>query len=65
MATLHHSPFCPHSRFIRLVLAEMGMEPSLLEERPWERRDAFLIINPAGTTPVLVEQSGLAIPGAG
>ncbi|NEU12319.1 glutathione S-transferase family protein [Methylobacterium sp. BTF04] len=65
MATLHHSSFCPHSRFIRLVLAEMGMEPALVEERPWERRDAFLIINPAGTTPVLVEQSGLAVPGAG
>jgi glutathione S-transferase len=65
MATLHHSPFCPHSRFVRLVLAEMGMEPALVEERPWERRDAFLLINPAGTTPVLVEQTGLAVPGAG
>jgi glutathione S-transferase len=65
MATLHHSPFCPQSRFIRLVLAEMGMEPILVEERAWERRDAFLLLNPAGTTPVLVEQSGLAVPGAG
>lgn len=65
MATLHHSPFCPQSRFIRLVLSEMGMEPTLVEEKPWERRDAFLMLNPAGTTPVLVEQSGLAIPGAG
>ena len=65
MATLHHSPFCPQSRFIRLVLAEMGMEPILVEERIWERRDEFLLLNPAGTTPVLVEQSGLAVPGAG
>ncbi|KAB1076132.1 glutathione S-transferase family protein [Methylobacterium planeticum] len=65
MATLHHSPFCPQSRFIRLVLAEMGMEPILVEERAWERRDAFLLLNPAGVTPVLVEQSGLAVPGAG
>lgn len=64
MATLHHSPFCPNSRFIRLALAEMGMEPALVEERPWERREEFLRLNPAGTTPVLVEQSGLAIPGA-
>ena len=38
MAILHHYPFCPHSRFIRLVLAEMGMQPEVLEERPWERR---------------------------
>ncbi|HEV7439130.1 MAG TPA: glutathione S-transferase family protein [Methylobacterium sp.] len=65
MATLHHSSFCPQSRFIRLVLAEMGMEPILVEERIWERRDEFLLLNPAGTTPVLVEQSGLAVPGAG
>jgi glutathione S-transferase len=65
MATLHHSTFCPHSRFIRLVLAEMGMEPVLAEERPWERREDFLMLNPAGTTPVLVEEGGLAIPGAG
>lgn len=64
MATLHHSPFCPNSRFIRLALAEMGMEPALVEERPWERREEFLRLNPAGTTPVLVEQSGLAVPGA-
>ncbi|GJE04590.1 glutathione S-transferase family protein [Methylobacterium isbiliense] len=65
MATLHHSPFCPHSRFIRLVLAEMGMEPTLVEERPWERRDEFLMLNPAGTTPVLIESGGLVVPGAG
>lgn len=65
MATLHHSPFCPHSRFIRLALAEMGMEPVLVEERPWERSETFLQLNPTGATPVLVEQSGLAVPGAG
>lgn len=64
MATLHHSPFCPQSRFIRLALAEMGMEPVLVEERPWSRRDEFLLLNPAGTTPVLIEQTGLVVPGA-
>jgi glutathione S-transferase len=65
MATLYHYPFCPHSRFIRLVLGEMGMESTLHEERPWERRDAFLVINPAGATPVFVEEQGFAVPGAG
>jgi glutathione S-transferase len=64
MATLHHFPFCANSRFVRLVLAEMGMDPVLVEERPWERRDAFLLVNPAGVTPVLIEQGGLAVPGA-
>lgn len=62
MAILHHHPFCPNSRFIRLALAEMDMAPALSEERPWERRAAFLTLNPAGATPVLVE-NGLAAPG--
>jgi glutathione S-transferase len=64
MATLYHYSFCPHSRFVRLVLGEMGMEPALVEERPWERREAFLMMNPAGTTPVFVEEQGFAVPGA-
>src|SRR5687768_7301991 len=34
MAILHHYPFCPHSRFARLALAETGIEPELREERP-------------------------------
>ena len=63
MATLYHFPFCANSRFIRLVLAEMGLEPTLVEERPWDRRDEFLLINPAGTTPVLMEHGGLVVPG--
>jgi glutathione S-transferase len=65
MATLYHYQFCPHSRFVRAVLAEMGMEPRLSEERPWERRPEFLALNPAGATPVLVEEGGLVVPGAG
>jgi len=64
MATLFHYPFCPHSRFVRLVLAEYGEPVDLVEERTWERREVFLALNPAGTTPVLVENDGLAIPGA-
>ena len=41
------------------------MEPVLVEERPWTRRDEFLLLNPAGATPVLIEQTGLVVPGAG
>jgi glutathione S-transferase len=62
---LHHHPFCPHSRFIRLALAESGLEAELIEERIWERRPDFLILNPAGTWPVRVEPDGLVIVGAG
>ena len=65
MATLHHHPFCPHSRFVRLALAEMAVDPTLLEERPWDRRTEFLALDPRGETPVLVEPSGLVVPGAG
>jgi glutathione S-transferase len=64
MLTLYHHPFCPFSRFIRLALSEMGEEAELVEERPWERRKEFLALNPAGTTPVLVDEGGLAVPGA-
>jgi len=64
MAILHHYPFCPHSRFVRLVLAEAGIEPELREERPWERRTEFLAINPAGATPVLMNGQGFYVPGA-
>lgn len=64
MSRLHHHPFCPHSRFIRLACAETGLEIELVEERTWERRTEFLALNPAATTPVLVEEA-LAVPGAG
>jgi glutathione S-transferase len=64
MSTLFHHPFCPHSRFVRLGLAEYGVAARLIEERTWERRRDFLAINPAGTTPVLVEESLPPIPGA-
>lgn len=60
---LHHRYFCPHSRFVRLVLTERGFEADLVEERPWERRTDFLRINPEGTTPVLELADGVAIPG--
>src|SRR4051794_6603977 len=64
MFTLFHHPFCPHSRFIRLIAGEYGLELKLIEERSWERREAFLLLNAAGTTPVLVDDEQPPIPGA-
>ncbi len=64
MLTLFHHPFCPHSRFVRLMLEELGLTARLVEERVWERREEFLMLNPAGTTPVLVEEGVPPIPGA-
>ena len=63
MAVLHHYAFCPHSRFIRLSLGEMGIEPETAEERPWERERHFLELNPSGATPVFCEDE-VAVPGA-
>jgi glutathione S-transferase len=62
--TLFHHPFCPQSRFVRIALSEYGIEVRLVEERIWERREAFLMLNPAGTTPVLVEEGHPAVPGS-
>ncbi|WP_322514704.1 glutathione S-transferase family protein [Rhodopseudomonas palustris] len=64
MYTLFHHPFCPQSRFVRLALGEHGLDLRLVEERSWERRTAFLALNPAGTTPVLVGEGYPPIPGA-
>src|SRR5262249_3262138 len=64
MTMLFHHPFCPHSGFVRIALAEYGADVRLVEERAWERREAFLALNPAGTTPVLVEDGCPAVPGA-
>ena len=64
MLSLFHHPFCPHSRYIRLALFEHAVEVPLVEERVWGRRKAFLELNPAGTTPVLIEDGYPPVPGA-
>ena len=64
MPKLYHHPLDPLSRFVRLLLAEYGIEAELEEERAFERRRDFLLMNPAGTTPVLVEE-GIVVPGPG
>lgn len=64
MYTLYHlwlSPFC---RKVRIVLGEKRLEYRLLAENVWDRRDAFLALNPAGQVPVLVEPAGHAISGS-
>ena len=65
MYTLFHHPFCPQSRFIRLALGEYGLDLKLVEERAWERRETFLALNPAGSTPVLIAERLPPIPGVG
>jgi glutathione S-transferase len=62
MRVLYHLPLSPYSRKIRLVLAERRLTFELKLERPWDRRQEYLDMNPAGTVPTLVEENGLVIP---
>ncbi|WP_137042713.1 glutathione S-transferase family protein [Pseudolabrys sp. FHR47] len=64
MLTLLQQPLCPLSRFIRLMLAEYDIDVRLVEERFWERREEFLVLNPAGTIPVLITDGIPPVPGA-
>lgn len=55
MWQLYQFPLCPFSRKVRLMLGEKGVPHELVRESPWERRDEFLDMNPAGQTPILIE----------
>lgn len=61
MRVLYHfwlSPFC---RKVRMALCEKGAAFDLTVERFWERRHEFLVMNPAGQVPVLVEEDGTVL----
>ena len=64
MLTLFHHPLSPLSRYVRLILSEYGLEVRLVEERFWERREEFLLLNPAGEIPVLMADGQPPVPGA-
>jgi glutathione S-transferase len=64
MQTLTHFRLCPHSRSIRIALSESDFDVDLVEEFPWEWREAFLALNPAGELPVLQADGAAAICGA-
>lgn len=61
MRILHHLPLSPYCRKVRLALAEKRIPFELKTERVWERREDFLVLNPAGTVPVLEEENGLVL----
>ncbi|ALE17520.1 Glutathione S-transferase family protein [Altererythrobacter epoxidivorans] len=55
MWRLYQFPLCPFSRKIRLLLGEKSVPFELVREDPWAAGDAFWDLNPAGRTPVLVD----------
>jgi glutathione S-transferase len=64
MHTLTHFRLCPHSRSIRIMLAEIGFDVHEVEERPWDWRHEFLTLNPAGELPVLEIEAGPLLCGS-
>ncbi len=60
MRYLHHFCLQPFSRTLRIALREKNLDFELVEERPGERREELLRLNPSGEVPVLVEPDGAA-----
>lgn len=64
MRRLYHHPLSAAARLARIVLAEKGVPCEFVLEKPWERRDDFLALSPAGEVPVLEEADGVIAAGA-
>ena len=64
MHKLTHFRLCPHSRSIRLALAELEIETGLSDERPWDWRPEFMALNPACELPVLELAAGPILCGS-
>jgi glutathione S-transferase len=63
MPKLYHSPLDPASRRIRLAMAEYGIDLELIEERPGQPSDTLNELNPAGLTPVLIDDDRSIVSG--
>jgi glutathione S-transferase len=63
MRSLLHFPLHPSSRKIRLLIREKQLDCDFLTERPWDRRDEFLKLNPAGELPVFIDDNRQVVCG--
>lgn len=63
MPKLLHFTLDPYGRRLRLALAEYGVDAKLQDERPWAPSAQVRELNPAGLTPIFIEDSGIAICG--
>lgn len=54
MLEVYHYSLCPFSRKLRIILREKQLDFELFQEQYWDRRKAFIRLNPAGTTPVII-----------
>ena len=58
---VHHLPFSPFCRKIRLALAEKKLEFQLQLENVWQLREEYLALNPVGQVPILIDQTAVII----
>ena len=63
MRTLYYNTICPLSRQIKILLSELNIDCVYITEDYWLRNENFIKLNPAGTLPVFIEESGLQISG--
>jgi glutathione S-transferase len=56
MLILYHSPMCPYSRQIRVMLREIDAAFDLVQEPYWLRSQELAKLNPACEVPVLVDK---------
>ncbi|HMB76403.1 MAG TPA: glutathione S-transferase family protein [Kiloniellaceae bacterium] len=63
MRQLYHFAIDPACRKVRIILGEKGLAHELRSEKVWERRQAFLQLNPAGEVPVLLDEDGTSVAG--
>jgi len=63
MLALYQRSFCPHSRYVRLAMTEAGIAFSSFEIKWGEKNPSFLKLSPEGTTPALIADGRLGVPG--
>ena len=61
MRTLFHLWLHPHSRKVRLSLAEKNLKFEAVIEKIWERRTEYMAMNPAGDVPLMIEEDGTVL----
>ncbi|SLN23478.1 FtsZ-binding protein FzlA [Oceanibacterium hippocampi] len=61
MRRLYHFALSPHCRKVRLALKEKALDFELAPIEPWAADPDFLVLNPAGEVPVLVEDDGTVL----
>ena len=64
MRVLHHHELSASARLLRLVMSERDLIFLPKIEKPWQRNEEFLRLNPAGDVPVLTTEDGVALCGA-